>query len=76
MLVITVEGGLVQSVSSDDPVEQGNEAVVIDYDAEGADPADVERIPQGDGDADDAVVSRMEVGILYAPIAEHLKEGR
>lgn len=34
MIVITVEGGLVQSISSDDPALVGKEVAVINYDAE------------------------------------------
>ena len=76
MIVITIEGGLVQGVSSDDPAEQGKEAVVIDYDAEGSDPEEVRQVPQGDGDASDATIDRREVGVLYGPIAEYLKKGK
>ena len=75
MIVITIEGGLVQGVSSDDPAEQGKEAVVIDYDAaEGAEPEDVHKVPQGEGDTSDATIDRREVGVLYGPIAEFLKK--
>ena len=73
MIVITVEGGLVQGVSSDDPAEQGKEVVVIDYDAEGGDPEEVRQVPQGDGETSEATIDRQEVGVLYAPIAEFLK---
>ena len=74
MIVITVEGGLVQGVSSDDPIEVGKEVVVIDYDAaEGAEPKEVHRIPQGKGEAQDATIDRKEVGVLYGPIARYLR---
>lgn len=73
MIVITVEGGLVQGVSSDDPAELGKEVVVIDYDAEGADPSEIHRIPQGEGDTEEATIGSHEVGVLYAPVAEYLK---
>ena len=76
MIVITLEGGLVQGVSSDDPAEQGKKVVVIDYDAEGADPDEVEKVPQGDGETADAVISTHEIGVLYATVAQWLKEHR
>ncbi len=73
MIVITVEGGLVQGVSSDDPAMVGHEVVVIDYDAEGADPEEVWQVPQDEGETEDATISRNEVGVLYEPVAEFLK---
>ncbi len=73
MIVITLEGGLVQGVSSDDPNLVGGEAVVIDYDAEGADPDETAHVPQGGGETEEAVISRREVGVLYGPVAEFLK---
>ena len=73
MIVIAIEGGLVQSVSSDDPAEQGKAVVVIDYDAEGADPEEIEKVPQGENETEDAVVSRHEIGVLFAPVGEFLK---
>lgn len=76
MIIITVEGGLVQGVSSDDPSEIGKTVTIIDYDAEGADPDEVDRIPQGRGTATDAVISTHEVGRLYKPVAKFLKTRR
>ena len=76
MIVITIEGGLVQGVSSDDPAEQGKEVVVIDYDAEGADPEEIQKVPQGDGETQDATIDFREVGVLYGPIAEYLMKGK
>ena len=75
MIVITVEGGLVQGVSSDSPMLVGTRVVVIDYDCENAVPSEVSRVPQGNGKTEDAVVSRHEVGILYEPVAAFLKAG-
>ena len=73
MIVIAIEGGLVQGVSSDDPAEQGEEVVVIDYDAaEGAEPEEVHKVPQGDGATQDATIDHVEIGALYEPIAEYL----
>ena len=75
MIVITVEGGLVQGVSSDDPILVGTRVVVIDYDAVVADLSEVSKIPQGNGKTEDASISRHEVGILYEPVAKFLKAG-
>lgn len=74
MIVVTIEGGLVQGVSSDDPDILGKEVVVIDYDAaEGAEPDEIHRIPQGDGDTEDATIDHQEIGVLYGPIVEYLR---
>jgi hypothetical protein len=76
MIVIAIEGGLVQSVSSDDPDLVGKAVTIIDYDAEGADPDEVERVPQGRGRTADATISSHEVGRLYAPVARFLRAER
>jgi len=73
MIVITVEGGLVQGVSSDDPRLVGEAVAVIDYDAEGADPEEVEQVPQGDGETQDAVIGIHEVGVLYTPVGDFVR---
>jgi hypothetical protein len=73
VIVIAVEGGLVQSVSSDDPAMVGKEIAIVDYDADGADPAEVHKVPQGEGQTAEATIGRHEVGLLYAPVAEYLK---
>ena len=73
MICIVLEGGLVQSVSSDDPAEQGKQVVVIDYDAEGADPDEVHQIPQGEGECEPATIGHHQIGALYAPVAQFLK---
>jgi hypothetical protein len=44
-VVVFIEGGLVQEVISDSPVN----FAVVDYDIEGADDDDIADIPQGDG---------------------------
>ena len=73
MIVITIEGGLVQGISSDDPAEQGKEVVVIDYDAEGADPEEIHQVPQGDGETAEATVSLQEVGTLFEPVGDFVR---
>ena len=54
-LLITVEGGLVQSVSSNIPIDATY--VILDYDTEGADPEDIVAVPQGEGLTVDALMS-------------------
>jgi hypothetical protein len=53
-IVVVIEGGLVQTILADDP--DGIEAVVLDYDTEGADPGDYTTITQSDGSESDAFV--------------------
>ena len=36
MLIITLDGGLVQEISSDDPSLTGKEITILDYDIDGA----------------------------------------
>ena len=76
MIVITLEGGLAQGISTDDPKLVGEKVVVIDYDCEGAFPDEVSRVPQGNGKTENAVIGHHEVGMLYEPVANFLrKEG-
>jgi hypothetical protein len=75
MIVITIEGGLVQGISTDDPKLVGRQVIVIDYDAEGADAGEVQKVPQGKGKTEDAVVSRKEIGVLFQPVAKFIKKG-
>lgn len=37
MLIITLEGGLVQDILTDNPVLLKEKAIIVDYDAEGSD---------------------------------------
>jgi hypothetical protein len=53
-VVVTVEGGVVQSVVADRPDEL--DVVVLDYDTQGADEDGIEYITQPDGSKSDAVV--------------------
>ncbi|MFZ4397442.1 MAG: hypothetical protein ACOYOU_17655 [Kiritimatiellia bacterium] len=75
MIVITLEGGLVQGISTDDPKLVGEKVVVLDYDTEGADPDEVVQVPQGKGRTEEATISSHEVGVLYKPVAKFLKAG-
>ena len=74
MIVIALEGGLVQGISTDDCKLVGEKVAIIDYDAVVADRSEISKIPQGDGRTEDAVVSDHEVGILYEPVAEFLRK--
>ena len=74
MIVISLEGGLVQGISTDDPKLVGQKVVVIDYDAVVGDLSELSRIPQGNGKTEDAIVAYHEIGILYAPVAKFLKQ--
>lgn len=49
-IVICVEGGLIQDILADSPVE----AYVIDYDTDGSSSKELTVIPQGDGDESEA----------------------
>ena len=73
MIVITVEGGLVQGISSDDPAMVGHEVAIIDYDSEGADREEIEHVPQDGGETEEATISLHSVGVLFKPVAEFLK---
>ncbi len=72
-IVITVEGGLVQGASTNDPRMVGQRVTVIDYDFEGADPDEVEQVPQAGGGTVGATISVHDVGVLTNPVAEYLK---
>ena len=76
MIVITIEGGLVQGISSDEPKLVGRQVVVIDYDAEGADADEVVAVPQDQGKTEEATIGRHEIGVLYAPVAKFLQESQ
>jgi hypothetical protein len=53
-IVITVQGGLIQDISSSEPIE----CLVIDYDTEGADADQLTSIPQDDGTTAEAYAYR------------------
>lgn len=67
-LCIVMEGGVIQSILSDDP-RAGDllDAVIIDYDTDGALPSEVGYVLQGDGSYSDAFVSRLCVGECRGP---------
>lgn len=45
-ILVHVEGGIVQSVSSDEPLDA--DVVVIDYDTDGIEPKEIHEVPQSD----------------------------
>lgn len=49
MVYVTIEGRIVQSVSTDDPAIVGIEYTIIDYDTEGAAPDELGAVKQPDG---------------------------
>lgn len=58
ILSVVIEGGIVQAVISNDPDRFPiDEVVVIDYDTEGADAADIYDVPQPDGSTVQAFAS-------------------
>lgn len=66
---ITLDGGLVQDVFSDDVRMMGRQYVVIDYDTEDADPASLEHVRQEDGKYASAFISggTIERGTVRVP---------
>lgn len=61
-LAIIMEGGLIQSVVSDDPgAITLDDLLVIDYDTEGCDDADISEIRQEDGTFAKAYVSHFDI---------------
>jgi hypothetical protein len=74
MIVISMQGGLINGVASDEPALIGKAAIIIDYDIEGTDASDeVRPIPQGDGTTEEAAVSHQEIGTLFKPVADFLR---
>lgn len=68
-VAIVLEGGMVASIVSDDPAALSNAVhsiVVIDYDTDGTEPAELTPIPQSDGSYANAIVH--EPGIEQAKI--------
>lgn len=56
-LVITLDGGLVQGIYCDVPLN----AYVVDFDVEGADKSDLDQVPTLDGITEDASISAWDV---------------
>jgi len=73
-IVVVIEGGLVQSILADNP--DSIEAVVMDYDTEGADPCDYATISQNDGSERDAFVHMETPGHALISIDEVYQKAR
>jgi hypothetical protein len=71
-VVIVMDGGLVQEVIADQPLE----VTVIDYDAEGSDPEDLRKVPQGNGDEDDLAAIREAECLVDASLIARLLSKR
>lgn len=50
MIYIALEGGIVQSVCTDEPDMIGKRIVLVDYDTEGADESELTCVKQPDGE--------------------------
>ncbi len=55
-LIVTIEGGMLSSVSSHDPALIGLTYRTVDYDTDGGDEDEVVQVTQGDGSESDAYV--------------------
>lgn len=70
LIIVTMEGGICQSVSSEDPLLIGCDYVVIDYDTEGADAADMSDVHQADGEITEACIGGGQIDKLTVTIME------
>lgn len=60
-IIVHLEGGLVQTISSNNPALQGLRVVVVDYDVEGCDPSEIVEVEQPGGRLEEAFVREDEV---------------
>lgn len=74
MILVTVEGGIVQSISTDDPSEVGKSVAVIDYDTEGLDEDMVCKVPQGSRLYSEAFVQLGKLTKTHRWIARFLRK--
>lgn len=74
MISIVLEGGIVQSVITDDPAQVGRTIAVIDYDTDGAldDDDKIAQITQGGGHLADAYYGVFQVE--YCPLIRLVPE--
>lgn len=70
-LVVTMEGGLVQSVNADRPVD-GLSVVIVDYDTEGTD--DCDEVEQPDGGTASACVTEWGISPIHPVILKSINE--
>lgn len=61
-LYIVMEGGMVQAICSTTPETfAGMDIVVVDYDTDGADPSEIQMVPQQGGGEEPAIVAHWDV---------------
>jgi hypothetical protein len=60
-LYVAVEGGIVQSIASNDPKLVGLRVFVVDYDTEGNDECELVQVRQQDNEFSEALVTLDEV---------------
>jgi hypothetical protein len=70
-IYVTMEGGICQGVSTNDPALVGAEYVVIDYDTEGADVCDVSEVVQSDGDTVEAIIGGGQIDPITVQLINH-----
>ncbi len=63
-IYITMEGGICQGVSTDDPALVGAEYVVIDYDTDGSDFDERTDVIQDDGRTEEALIGGGTIDLL------------
>lgn len=74
MILVTIEGGIVQSISTDDPSEVGKSVAIIDYDTEGLDENMVCKVPQGPRLDSEAFVQFVKLTKTHRWIAKFLSK--
>lgn len=67
-IYVSMEGGICQGVSSNDPALAGLDFVIIDYDVEGATDDEVSEIVQPDGTIAEAIIGGGYVDLLQIQI--------
>lgn len=73
VILVHLDGGLVRTVSSNNPALNGLKVLVIDYDVEGCDPSEIKEVDQGDGRTEEAYVredSVIETEIILSSILD------
>lgn len=66
-LAVTMEGGIIQEILTEDSCLFGVEVVIIDYDTEGADADQLTMIPQSDGKETKAWARLETIGECLVP---------
>jgi hypothetical protein len=66
IVMIRIEGGVVQGIFADQPVR----AFIIDYDIDGSTPEELTAIPQDEGWTEDACAWEAKVDVMPETVAE------